>query len=115
MRMNDLDIYQDLQRIISEQIATIKNSPWAENIVIGFNVYNDGQRLKNNRFHQDSDEYWRQFVQSFRVDSIVEGEDKFMINQISGVKDFKSIESEGQAQKEAVRMKFFMSLFKIAT
>merc|ERR1719498_1476573 len=111
--MNDQDVYDDLQRIILEQLQEIRSSPYSSNIVLGFNVYNDAQRLKNNRFHQDREEFWTKLVKTFKVDSIVEGEDKFMINQISGKKDFKELEEEGTAQKQAMRMKYLMSVFRM--
>jgi hypothetical protein len=83
--------------------------------VLGFNIYNDGERIKNNRFHNEKEEFWKKHVSSFRIDSIVESDDKFMINQIAGVKDFSHLEADRDADKLAKRSKWLMSLFTLAT
>ena len=113
--MNDQNVWEDLSEILIKQITSIRGEKIAQNVVLGFNIYNDGERIKNNRFHMEKEEYWKKHISSFRVDSIVESDDKFMINQIAGVKDFSHLEAERDADKLAKRSKWLMSLFTLAT
>ena len=53
-----------------------------DDIVVGFNVYNQGNRIQNTRVHRDDLEYYSSFMNQFNVDSIIGEKDKYMMSEL---------------------------------